>query len=166
LYYWPNRSLDQAYTFWYYRNPFPGCNTLFRKALLQKAYPIVNDNIRYHDTWVDTLACLCGNGISYIDQVTMLYRFHNNSVTSGLRRISRQNPARCLLSKFLFGTRSYVVDRKYYCQEISENDFPLSAEQKSFHCCAVKYHNHRGSFWGRTMNLLFDIRHFRNIYNL
>lgn len=163
---WPDRPLDQAYTFFYYRNPFPGCNTLFRSTFLQKAFPIQNENIRLHDTWVDALACLSGNGICYIDQVTMLYRFHSNSVTAGSRGVRRQSPYRCIISKFLFGTKSYMVDRKYYCDEINARMLFLNDEQRRFFRRALIYHSRRNSVWGRTLNLFFDIMHLRKIYNL
>lgn len=166
LEYWSEIPLIQAYTYWYYRNPFPGCNTMYRSHFLQHAYPIGNNNIQLHDTWLDTIACTCGNGIKYVDDVTMLYRFHQDSVTATSKRLNKQNPFHCFLRKFLSSYKSYVMDRLYYCQEIIDRKIEMSNEQKYFFEQAQKYHIRRNSFWGRTKNLLFDVRHFREIYNI
>lgn len=166
---WPSKALEQAYTFFYYRNPFPGCNTMYRASFLLQAYPISCDTIQLHDTWADTLACIYGHGINYVNEVIMYYRFHANSVTAGSKKTHHQSPVRCMLRKFVTGSKShnfrYVTDRKQYCEEIYKREFVLNEEQLLFLSQAYKYHLRRDSLLGRFQNLLFDIKHFKKIYN-
>ena len=170
LRYWPQQPLEQGYTYFYYRNPFPGCNTMYRKSFLQKIYPIHNDNIQLHDTFADTMACVLGKGIGYADEVIMLYRFHGNSVTAGSKKDSQQHPMKCLIRKFVSGIGSprfrYVKDRVHYCEEIYSRRFSLDERQYEFVRNAREYHQRRNSIWGRFLNLLFDIWHYRKIYNV
>lgn len=96
LKHFPNDDLSKAYVYFYYLNPFPGCNTLFRKSFLEMAYPIKDSRIKLHDTYADALACVCGAGMNYVDEITMLYRFHKSSVTSGSKGGRYMSPFRCM----------------------------------------------------------------------
>lgn len=169
LRYWSPKALVQAYTYMYYRNPFPGCNTMYRTSFLLQAYPIYCDTIQLHDTWADTLACIYGKGINYVNEVIMYYRFHSNSVTAGSKRTLSQSPIRCLLRKFISGIQShkfrYVKDRKQYCEEIYKRKYILNKEQSDFVNQAYKYHSRRDTLLGRFKNLLFDLKHYQKIYN-
>lgn len=170
LKHWPTKALEQAYTYFYYRNPFPGCNTMYRASFLLQAYPINDNTIQLHDTWADALACISGKGINYVNEVIMYYRFHDSSVTAGSKKTLRQSPIKCFLRKFISGPQSsnfrYVKDRKQYCEEIFNRKFVLNQEQTDFLNQAYRYHSRRNSLLGRFQNMLFDITHYKNIYNL
>lgn len=159
-------DLDKAYIYFYYLNPFPGCNTMYRKSFLDFAYPIKDERIKLHDTYADALACVSGAGLVYVDEVIMLYRFHKDSVTSGSKK-RFMSPFRCCLRKLATDpqvTHNYVADRKYYCKEIFNKKINFSHKQYDFLKQAYRYHVRRNTFWGRFLNFIFDIRHFRVIY--
>lgn len=65
-----------------FRNPYQGATMLMRRDFIAKALPIPAE-MRYHDTWLASLACLCG-GINYIKQPLMRYRRLETSIT-GMR---------------------------------------------------------------------------------
>lgn len=166
LKHFPECDLNKAYVYFYYLNPFPGCNTMFRKSFLEMAYPIKNEKIKLHDTYADALACVCGAGINYVDEITMLYRFHKDSVTFGSK--TRFSSAfRCLIRKLISDPakkHNYVNDRYYYCIEMLSKDIDYASKQKQFLEQAYRYHSRRNSFYGRFLNFLFDLKHFRLIY--
>ena len=162
----PEKDLDKAYVLFYFLNPFPGCNTMFRKSFLDFAYPIRDGRIRYHDSYALALACVSEAGLVYVDEVTMLYRFHKESVTSGAKR-RMCSPYRCCLRKLATAPHArsnYVPDRIYFCREILGKNANLTREQHDFLTQAFRYHARRDKLWGRLLNFMFDLRHFRVMY--
>lgn len=166
LKHFPENDLDKAYVYFYYLNPFPGCNTMFRKSFLEFAYPINDERIKLHDIYADALACICGAGINYVDEVTMRYRFHKDSVTSGSKK-RFMSAFRCCLRKLATDprrTHNYVTDRDAYCTEMVAKNMDLKPNQARFLKQAHRYHARRNTLRGRFLNFIFDLAHFRLIY--
>ncbi len=167
---WPTNALEQSYTYWYYRNPFPGCNSMYRKSFLSKIYPILTNEIQLHDTFADTMACTIGNGISYVKIVTMKYRFHQDSVTSGSKLSDKQHPWKFFLRKLVSGSKSskyrYCTDRLAYISDIMQNcKIIISEKQAKIIKQAKKYHQRRATWFGRILNAMFEICNWKKIYN-
>lgn len=169
LKYWPNNPLDQAYPYFYYRNPFPGCNTMFRTSFLNQVYPIHHDHIGLHDTFAEAMACVWGKGVGYSDDIITKYRFHQNSVTAKSKTRNSQRPYMSVLRRLLFGPGSkrygYARGRQAYIEEIEYKQFVLNEKQKKFLAEVSAYHKRRRSVLGRIRNLFFDICHYRKIHN-
>lgn len=167
LKHFPTKPLEQSYVYMYWHNPFAGCNTLYRKSFLDRILPIGDYKINLHDTYIDTMACLIGNGIKYIEDVILLYRFHTDSVTYTSKK-HYQSPFKCIVRKTItpYGKRKtrYVVDRIAYCEKIYSMNLNLSKEQQMVINNAYRYHCRRHCIIGRIQNLFFDLKNFRLIY--
>lgn len=164
--YFPEDELDKAFVNFYWQNPFPGCNMLLKKSFLETVFPIHDENIKLHDAYVIALACISGAGMNYVNKVTMLYRFHQDSVTFNTKKRFK-SAFRCIIRKLITDpekSHNYVKDRKYYCTEMLNKNINFTSKQKQFLEHAYKYHSRRNTFYGRLLNLLFDFKHFHLIY--
>ena len=159
-------ALKKAYVLFYYFNPFPGCNTMFRRSFLEKAYPIKDERIKLHDAYACALACVSGEDIKYVNDITMSYRFHRDSVTFNTKARLR-SPFRCMIRKLISAPtarRNYVKDQVYYYKEMLSSGIKFTSEQERFLKQAYQYHSRRNTMYGRFLNFLFDVRHYRLIY--
>lgn len=64
----------------FYRNSFIGCTIAFRSSLLKKVLPIP-ESATMHDQWIGLIAELNGT-TEFINEMGILYRRHENNVTS------------------------------------------------------------------------------------
>ena len=162
----PQSNEDYAFTYFFFRNPYPGCNTLYKASFLKKALPLRNPNIRLHDTWSSSLACFLNLGISYTSEITMLYRIHDFSVTSKGKNRKRLSILRAFLSKIILSPNKsgYLKDQRYYYDEITSREFALNNIQYEFLNCVNKYQNRRRTLLGRIQNVYFELKNFRKIY--
>lgn len=64
----------------YWKNTWQGCNIVFRRKLLDVAYPIP-EVLPMHDVWLGILADLCGK-VKMDKSVLALYRRHENNQSS------------------------------------------------------------------------------------
>jgi glycosyltransferase involved in cell wall biosynthesis len=64
----------------YWKNTWQGCNIVFRRKLLEVAYPIP-EALPMHDVWLGILADLCGK-VKMDKSVLALYRRHENNQSS------------------------------------------------------------------------------------
>ena len=63
----------------FYANPFPGASMLLRADFARKCIPIP-PQVRYHDTWISTCACMA-DGLIYTYTPVTRYRQHRKNVT-------------------------------------------------------------------------------------
>ncbi len=67
----------------FFRKFIYGCTMLFKRELLEMAFPIP-EGVRYHDRWFSIVAAKMG-GIRYYDKLLMLYRQHENNVSGDVK---------------------------------------------------------------------------------
>ena len=74
----PN-SKDDWFFFLLHSNIFQGAACMFRKTLVQKAFPIP-ENVKFHDYWLALIASVNG-GVVYVNECILYYRQHRTNVT-------------------------------------------------------------------------------------
>lgn len=155
----PEDDLQKAYAILFNKNSWYGSSMMISKNLLEKSLPIPEIN-NLHDVWISTLACFMG-GSKRIDTVVTLYRRHEMAVTGQIRRQSR-------LRNMLRRIKPYhlLVHRPLLTAAIRDRlGDKLSKKQLKVLNRADKYYHRRATLPGRILNLLFDIRHYKIIYN-
>lgn len=79
------------------QNFIHGCTMMLNKSLIELSIPI-SPKAENHDYWISLIASLYGK-VHLLDEVTTLYRQHDNTVTGGLRNSTLSNK----LTRFLRG---------------------------------------------------------------
>lgn len=70
------------------RNRFTGCCMAFRRELLDKIIPIPDTKYFFHDQWIGMI-CMIYGSVAYIEEPCMLFRRHNYTTSSVLKRSNR-----------------------------------------------------------------------------
>ena len=151
----PKDDLSRAYSIFYFRNPLQGASMLMKKDFINKALPIAK-GVSYHDTWFSLVSCFYGGGV-YTDKIIGYYRMHGNNVTGN--RIIRKSHIRYFLAQMR--RKDLLFDRK----EIIEGLEQLGIVPSIFLHQAKKYVLRSNTLWGRFLNTLFRLRHYKVIYN-
>lgn len=151
----PKNDLERAYSVFFFRNPLQGASLLMRKEIVSLALPIA-EGVLYHDTWFSMVSCFYGGGV-YTDQIIGYYRMHGKNVTGN--RIKRRSRVRCFIAQLLM--ESYLLDRKELIMGLER----LGIVSPTFLYQAQKYVNRANTQWGRILNSLFRLKHYKVIYN-
>ena len=155
----PDNDLHKAYSIFFYRGFYYGSSMLVKKKLVNKVLPIPESIHNYHDFWLSCCACFCG-GIQNTKEIVTLYRRHPTAVTGMKYRKSR---FRTFIGHLLFNrTLKYRSALVLAIRERIGDD--LTSEQKDFLELAENYFIRRKTFWGRLVNSIFELKHFKLIY--
>lgn len=155
----PDNDLERAYSVFYFRSPYQGAGMLIKKDFFQIAFPIP-DKIAYHDAWFSHLSCFYG-GLRFIDIPISRYRRHDGNVTGN--KIKRRPKLR---TWFRHLRHQYtLVDRPYIARQIIDRVTPLSDEQVRFLRYIERYYLRKQNLWGRFLNSLFELSHYKLIYS-
>lgn len=141
-----------------YHNTFLGMTMMMRRSFLELALPIP-DKANFHDSWFAFVAILKKSFV-YIPRVVTLYRFHDNNVTGNYKR----HPyIRSILAHWIHGHTNYA-ERSGLINDlmsrIGEEDKEVSLIIEPMR----KYFEREKSFYGRCINLLYELIHYSKIY--
>ena len=150
-------SPEIMYGLMFYKNPFFGSNSMYRKGVFDKALPMPN-GISYHDVWF-AICSACLDGIAYIDIPVTKHRFTGNNVSGNhkWRLFEKKN----FLKRFFHPMKT---DRLIYCDEIFKrfpniaNDIRKIIEETNV------YYESRIRREKRFKNAFYLIRHYKQIY--
>ena len=151
----PENDISRAYSVFFFRNPLQGASMLMKKEFFKVALPIA-DGVLYHDTWFSLVSCFHGGGV-YTDKVIGYYRMHGNNVTGN--RIRRKSRFRIFISQFL--REKGIFDRVFVLKGL-EN---LKIADPQFINDAKRYVRRNRTIYGRFLNSLFILMHYKIIYN-
>lgn len=128
---------------------------LFKKDVVEHILPIPSD-VLFHDTWIASVACLTG-GINYVDSSLMKYRRTSSSITG--ERLCRK-------SKFAHFKELRLGPDKYsLVRNLQYRLHTLDSKQESLLVELAAYCKRNGNRWGRRLNTLYMIRHYKSIFN-
>lgn len=155
----PEDSYSRALSFFLFRNAIQGASMLIRRDFLSVALPIPDD-IKYHDAWFSCLSCFYGNLI-YTFSVVTNYRMHDHNVTG--HRVKAKSRLDHLCRSILF---DFSYDRKAMIKTIRARVNNLTNTQLTTLDLLDKIIKRNQSLFGRAINALFRIRHFKTIYSI
>lgn len=152
-------NLQMASSIIFFRNPFQGASMMIKRSFLNYALPIP-ETIKYHDSWFSNLSFFCG-GLAYTTQIVNNYRMHGNNVTG--MRIKPRSKVRTLASNILYAKTSIEIKNTVSCvmERIPEKD----GEEAQFLEGVLRKLNRAASIWGRLLNSVYLIRHYKTIFN-
>lgn len=152
----PDDDMGKIRSIILFRNAFQGATMLMRRGFADTALPIPKE-MRFHDTWLASLACFCG-GISYVRQPLMKYRRLETSIT-GMRGKRKSKLYRFLRTRF-DDDRADILS----CIEQRIGD-RLSPRQRK----VIGELRHVLSLYGSGHVspgiYLYELRHYREIYS-
>lgn len=152
-------NLQMASSIIFFRNPFQGASMMIRRSFLNYALPIP-ETIKYHDSWFSNLSFFCG-GIAYTTQIVNNYRMHGNNVTG--MRIKPRSKVRTLASHILFAKTALEIKNTVSC--VLDRIPNKNGEEAKFLVDTLRKLQRASSIWGRLLNGLYLIRHYKTIFN-
>lgn len=153
--YVPKDSIKQAMRLFLFYNPYQGTAMLGRRDFVQKAMPIP-DGIGYHDCWLAAAACMHG-GIAYTFVPILKYRRTSASLTG--ERAQR-------LSKFWHWRIHWLLpSRKLLAEKLLERYPNLPEREQRFLHQVIRMVERNGTKWGKILNGLYKLRHYRSVYS-
>lgn len=155
---YPKDDLSRALSFLLFRNPVQGAAMLIKRDFLYKALPIP-DGVKYHDAWFSVFCCFYV-GMAYTETIVNNYRMHCNNVTG--HRVKRKSRIRHLLRSI---RHDLSYDRAAMIQAIEERIENLSIEQKKVLKRCSKVISRNKTLFGRLLNSVYRVLHFRTIYS-
>lgn len=152
----PNSDTRKFLSIMLFRNPYQGATMFMRRSLIEKALPIP-ETMRYHDTWLASMACFCG-GINYVDTPLMKYRRTETSIT-GMRQKRKSK-----LYRFLF--LNFDSDRLDIVDAIrSRMEDSLTRKQKKALSDVESVINHFNKKHNSMYVHLYEFFHYKTIYS-
>ena len=152
-------NLQLASSIIFFRNPFQGASMMIRRSFLNYALPIP-ETIKYHDSWFSNLSFFCG-GIAYTTQIVNNYRMHGNNVTG--MRIKPRSKVRTLASHILFAKTALEIKNTVSC--VLDRIPNKNGEEAKFLVDTLRKLQRASSIWGRLLNGVYLIRHYKTIFN-
>lgn len=151
-------DIEKAYFILFYQNPYQGASMLLRRSFLEKALPIP-EAVNYHDVWFSILACLYG-GFNFVNTPITMYRRHDEAITGKKRR---QPKIKTFIGHIFFNF--YLNNRFEVSSEIRERIKGIASERQiAFLNEADRYFERRKTFFGRIINIFFELKHYKLIY--
>lgn len=150
-------SPEIMYGLMFYKNPFFGSNSMYRKEVFDKALPMP-DGIAYHDVWF-SICSACFGGIAYIDIPVTKHRFTGNNVSGNHKwqLFEKKN----FLKRFF---QPMKTDRLIYCDEILKRFPNIANDIRKIIEEANVYYESRIRRKKRVKNAFYLIRHYKQIY--
>ena len=161
----PKNDFAKAKSILFFRNPYLGSASMFRKSLVEKILPIPN-GCNYHDSWIAFVACL-NNGINYTNEILLNYRRTGENVSDSNTK---------KLSKYKAWQSCFIPnDRISFIKEVFNRDsVPISSKQNAllrrwlFIMTTQKALGKRG--WvirriGKSFCMCYLLLNFKSIYS-
>lgn len=140
----------------FYQNPFQGAAMMMRRDFLRYALPIPKE-VKFHDVWFVHLASLMER-FTFTTIPVILYRIHGNNASGEHRKTTRlKTPVGHLLKHELGTNRQEVISA------LCDRSDLFSDASKRLLDEAKTYYSSR-SLGRRLSNLLFELKHFNDIY--
>lgn len=139
-YHWLPKKAKPLFKHQLHANIAQGSTMLIRNSFLKKYLPIPPE-IEYHDSWF-ALCAFANNGFSYIDECTMRYRKHENSVEKNCKEESFRDFLKIsMLSLEDWRSQCRIYEKRINFLNLALSKINFSDEQRQEIKKAVDYYN-------------------------